>query len=153
MSIVSKHWLNRPLWPFLILSLSPLVIAPVTVGIISSLPDCGLDEPWWELRHMQLAFLPGLMNFLPFLWLISHRTNVRWAALVAGVMGATRFALPQVSIALYSASSGGQLGDPSCSVSIFLLALLIPLMAAAWLVSIVVGAVVLRRLRMRPTSV
>ena len=68
-------------------------------------------------------------------------------------MGATRFALPQVSIALYSASSGGQLGDPSCSVSIFLLALLIPLMAAAWLVSIVVGAVVLRRVRMRPTSV
>ncbi|MCZ6534477.1 MAG: hypothetical protein O6914_00640 [Chloroflexi bacterium] len=49
--MVSKHWLDRPLWPFLILSLSPLMIAPVTGAIISSLPDCGLDEPWWELRH------------------------------------------------------------------------------------------------------
>jgi hypothetical protein len=102
---------------------------------------------------MQLAFLPGLINFLPLLWLLSNRANIRWASLVAGVLGATRFALPQASIALYAASSGEQLGDPSCSVSIFLLALLIPLMAAAWLISIVVGAVVLRRLRTRPTSV
>ena len=136
--------LNRPLWPFLVLLLSPIVTAPITAVIIFSLPDCGADEPWWELPHMQRAFLPALVDLLPFLWLASPASSVKWAATIAGLIGAVRFAFPQMAIAMYAAASGGQIDDPSCSVSSFLLAVLAPSMLALWLITSVIGAFVLR---------
>lgn len=135
--------LNRSLWPFLFLFLSPLVTAPITAVIIFSLPDCGADEPWWELRHMQRAFLPGLADLLPFVWLVSPASRVKWAGAIAGLVGAVRFAFPQLAIAMYASGSGGQINDPSCSVSSFLLAVLAPSMLVLWLLSSIIGALIL----------
>ena len=137
---------DRPVWPFLLLFLAPIVTAPITVGIIVFLPDCGLDEPWWALRHIQRALLPGLVDLGPFVWLVSAKAQVRRAGAVAGVIGLARVALPQVLVGIYATSSGGQAGDPSCSVSVFLLAWLAPLMLGVWVASTLSGAFALRRI-------
>ncbi len=110
-----------------------------------SLPDCGVDEPWWQLRHMRLALLPGLVDLGPFVWLVSAKAQVRRAAAVAGVIGVARVALPQLAVGLYAAGYGGQAGDPSCSVSVFLLVSLIPLMLGVWAASTLFCAFVLRQ--------
>lgn len=121
------------------------MVAPVTYGIIMALPDCGLDEPWWELRHLRLALLPGLVDLLALAWLASRTAAVRRAAVVAGFMGVARFVLPQAGL-LYAASSAGQVLDPACSVSVFFLAaVLAPMMLALWLGSALVIAVMLYR--------
>ena len=112
-------WLNRPLWPLLLVLVSPVLTAPISLALISSIPDCGLDEPWWELPRIQRALLPGLVDLLPFLWLASSGTRVRQAAIIAGLIGAARFAAPQVSVALYAESSGGLASAPACNVSSF----------------------------------
>ena len=138
--------LNRPLWPFLLVFLAPLVTVPITGGIIVSLPDCGLDEPWWELRHIQLALLPGVVNLLPPVWLVSAKSQVRRAGAVAGMIGVARVALPQVLVVIYATSSGRQAGDPTCSVSVFLLVWLVPLMLGVWITSALFGAFALRRI-------
>ena len=138
--------LNRPLWPLLLVILSPLVTLPITGGIIWLLPDCGVDEPWWQLGHMRLALLPGLVDLVPFVWLASAKAQGRRAAAVAGVIGVARAALPQLAVGLYAASYFGQGGDPACSVSVFLLASLILLMLGIWAASALLSAFVLRRL-------
>lgn len=142
--------LDRPFWPFLLLFISPIVTAPLTAGVILSLPECGVDEPWWILSHMQLAFLPVMVDLLPFLWLASHTAQVKWAAVFAGLIGAVRFAFPQVAMAIYAAGSGGQSADPSCSVSIFLLVWLAPSMIGLWLISSLIGGAMLHRMTGAP---
>ena len=137
--------LDRPLLPFLPLFLSPLVTVPIIAGIVASLPDCGIDEPWWQLQHIQLAFLPALLDLAPFLWVASSQSQVRRAGLVAGVLGMTRAALPQVLVAVYAANWGGHGGDPDCSVSSFLLPFLATVMLGLWLGSVLVAAFYLRR--------
>ncbi len=139
-------WLNRPLWPFLLVLVSPMLTAPISLALILSIPDCGLDEPWWELPHFQRALLPGLVDLLPFLWLVSAGARVRKAAIIAGLIGVARFTVPQVSVALYAGWSGGQASDPACNVSsFFLAAVLIPTMVALWLVSALLIAAILNR--------
>ena len=59
--------LGNARWPLLLVALSPIVVAPVTVGIIMALPDCGVDEPGWRLHHLRLALLPGLVDLCPVL--------------------------------------------------------------------------------------
>lgn len=132
--------------PFLVLFLSPLVTVPVTAAIILLLPDCGVDEPWWEQGHIQRAFLPGLVDLLPFAWLLSTTSRVRWAALIAGLMGTLRFMFPQVALAVYGASSGGQAGDPSCNVSGFLLPWLAASIVGLWIITSLVGGTILFRM-------
>jgi hypothetical protein len=70
---------------------------------------------------MRLALLPGLVDLVPFVWLVSAKAQVRRAAAVAGVIGVVRVVLPQLEVGIYAAGYGGQGGDPSCSVSVFLL--------------------------------
>ena len=79
--------LDNSRWPLLLVAMSPIVVAPVTVGIILALPDCGLDEPAWRLHHMRLALLPGLVNIRALSWLASSNAPVRHAAVVATLIG------------------------------------------------------------------
>ena len=137
--------LNRPLWPLLLVILSPLVTLPITWGIISFLPDCGVDEPAWQLRHMQLALLPGLVDLFSFVWVVSAKAQVRRAAAVAGLIGFSRLALPQVLVGIYATSVGGPVGDISCPVSVFLLQWLIPLVLGVWAASALLCVLVHRR--------
>ena len=110
------------------------------------MPNCGLDEPWWDLTHIRLALLPGFVDLVPIVWLASAKTQVRKAASIAGVVGVIRVALPQMAVGIYAARFGGQDGDPACAVSSFLLIPLALLMLAVWAVSALVCAFVLRRL-------
>ena len=65
-SITSR--LNRPLYPFLLLFLVPIVTGSITFLILLRLPGCVIgDDSSWELRQAQMAFLPGVANLLPFL--------------------------------------------------------------------------------------
>ena len=110
------------------------------------MPICGVDEPWWQLAHMRLALLPGFLDLVTIIWLASAMPQVRKAAAVAGVTGVIRVAWPQVAVGFYSASSGGQDGDPDCAVSSFLLVPLALLMIADWGASAVICIAVLRRM-------
>ncbi len=60
--------LDRPLYPFLLLFLVPIVTGSITFLILLRLPGCVIgDDSSWELRQAQMAFLPGVANLLPFL--------------------------------------------------------------------------------------
>ena len=61
-------------------------------------------------------------------------------------MGAAQFALPQAALAYYAAVPGveGQLGNASCTVSVFLLPWLVPSMVILWIICVIIGIVALR---------
>ena len=101
-------------------------------GILFFLPNCGLDQPWWQLTHMCLALLPGLADLVPIVWLASTKTQVRKAAFAAGGVGVIRVRLPQLVVGDYAARFGGHGGDPDCAVSSFQLVLLTLLILAVW---------------------
>ena len=63
--IISR--LDRPLYPFLLVFLLPIATVPITLLLLSSLPQgCVIgDDPTWELRYAQVALLPGVANLLP----------------------------------------------------------------------------------------
>ena len=108
-------------------------------GILFLLPNCGLDQPWWQLTHMCLALLPGLADLVPIVWLASTKTQVRKAAFAAGVVGVIRVRLPQLVVGDYAARFGGHGGDPDCAVSSFLLVLLTLLILAVWAASALIS--------------
>jgi hypothetical protein len=109
-----------------VLAISPVLTLPIARILLWVIPDCGDDEPWWELRHFQLALAPGLVDLLPFLWLLSRAPAVRRTALVAAVMGSVRYAIPQVATLIYSTSSGAQTSNADCTISSFFVAALAP---------------------------
>ena len=138
---ITSH-LDRPIYPFLLVYLLPIVTVPVTFLILLSLPTgCVIgDNSTWELRYAQLAFLPGVANLLPFLWLMSRTSKVRRSAIVASVIGGARFAFPQVMLLFFFTESGSSW---SCSGSTYVdpyyLYLLVPLMLGLWVVSTLLG--------------
>jgi len=136
----ARRW-ERSLLPYLTLALTPILALPVSLVILSGLPDCGSDEPWWELRDFQLVLLPMIADLLPFAWLAVRGPGVRQAAIVAGLLGAARYGTLQVVTLLYSASSGGQDLNESCTISSpFVGALFFPVAIALWLASVVLLA-------------
>lgn len=147
-----QRWWDRPVLPYLVLSVSPVATLLIGQMILVSLPDCGFDEPWWELRHFELALLPALLDFLPFLWLVSGTRGVRRAAIVAGLMGSARYAILQAATLIYSTSYGGvgQGLNSDCAISIFIVIWLVPLMLTLWLVSALISAVIVLRAREHP---
>ena len=151
-----QRWWDRPVLPYLLLSVSPVLTLPVSWIILQSIPDCGEDEPWWELRHFELALLPALADFLPFLWLVSGAPGVRRAALVAGLIGSARYAILQAVTLNYSMSYGyagqGHTLNSDCTISIFIVVWLVPLMLTLWLVSVLIVAVILSRARRTPVD-
>jgi hypothetical protein len=120
--------------------LSPLVTLPISGGILFLLPSCGIDEPWWQLGHLRLALLPGLVDLVAFVWLVSANIQVKKVAATAGVMGVVRVALPQLAVGLYAARLGGQASDPECAISVFLLMPMTALMLAVWVVTALIAA-------------
>jgi hypothetical protein len=143
------RWWDRPLLPYLVLSVSPVVTLVVGQQILMSIPDCGEDESWWELRHFQLALLPALADFLPFLWLASRAPGVRRAAVLAGLLGSARYAILQGATLIYASSSRGQASNEDCTVSVFFAVLeLGPAMLIVWFVSALIAAALVRRGRL-----
>ena len=136
---------TRPFWPYLLVFVLPIITAFASLGIVSQLPDCGGDEPWWEAGHIRLAFLPGLLNLLPLAWLLSRTPKVREAAVISGLMGTAQFALPQGAFAAYAIGpgAGGQIGNASCTISSFSLLWVMPGMFILWLVCVIMGAAIL----------
>ena len=146
-----RRW-DRSVLPYLMLSISPLLTLPISAILLTSIPDCGDDEPWWELRHFEIALLPALADLLPFLWLVSAAPAVRRAAIVAGLMGSARYAIPQAATLMYSMWSGGQALNSGCTISSFFVAALVPVMLALWLVAALIVAVILLRARRIPVD-
>ncbi len=142
--------LDRPFYPFLLVYLLPVVTVPMTFLLLLLLPGgCVIgDSSSWELRYAQVAFLPGVANLLPFLWLMSRAARVRRSAIVAGLIGAGRFAFPQVMLLLsLSEVAPGRAGCPgSAYVDPYEIYLLVPLMLLLWLVSTLLGTGVFLRL-------
>src|SRR3990170_1326920 len=117
-----RRWWDRSALPYLVLAASPLLTLPISGIILESIPDCGDDEPWWELGHFEIALVPAMADLLPFLWLVSGTPRVRRAAIVAGLMGSARYAIPQAATLIYSISSGGQALNPECTISSYFVA-------------------------------
>ena len=94
------------------------------------------------------AGLPGVLNLIPLAWLFSTSLPARQAGGIAGIMGAAQFALPQAGMAYYGAvpGAGGQIGNPSCTVSVFLLPWLVPSMVILWIGCVITGMFALRKL-------
>jgi len=151
-AIAGRRWWDRPALPYLMLAVSPLLTLPINWIILGSIPDCGDDEPWWELRHFEIALLPALADILPFLWLVSGTPGVRRAAIVAGLMGSARYAIPQAATLIYSTSSGGQALNSQCTISSYFVLVLAPIMLTLWLVSALIVAVILLRARRIPVD-
>ncbi len=148
---MGQRWWDRSLLPYLVLAVSPVLTLPASRIILASIPDCGVDEPWWELRDFELALAPGLADLLPFLWLASGAPGVRRAAIVAGLLGSARYAIPQAATLMYSISYGGQ-ESPGCTISSFFAATLALAMLALWLVTALIVAVILLRARAIPLT-
>ena len=134
-----QRWWDRPALPYLMLAASPLLTLPISFMILLSIPDCGkavVGEPsdeGWELRHFQIALLPALADLLPFLWLVSRTPVVRRAAIVAGLLGSARYAIPQAATLL---ESMGQFNGGECAVAGYFVGIvLIPIIFILWLVS------------------
>jgi len=145
---IAPH-LDRPRNPFLLVYLLPIATAPLTLLLLWSLPQgCVIgDFPTWELRYAQVALLPGVANLLPFLWFMSKMARVRQSAIVAGLIGAARFVVPQMML-LFITTSG-------CSGSVYvepaaLLVRLLPLMFILWVVSTLLGTGIFLRMSRNP---
>ena len=152
-AIAGRRWWDRPALPYLMLAVSPVLTLLISWIILASLPDCGEDEPWWELRYFEIALVPSLADLLPFLWLVSGTPGVRRAAIVAGLMGSARYAIPQAATLIYSTSSGGQALNSQCTISsLFAAAVLVPIMLTLWLLSALIVAVILLRARRIPVD-
>lgn len=144
---------SNPRWPFLILFILPIIAALASFAFLTLIPQCGGYETWWEAKHVRLAFLPGVLSIFPLACLFSGSLPARQAGGIAGLMGAAQFALPQAALAYYAAVSGSanpvsesQIGNPSCTVSVFLLPWLAPSMVILWVACVIIGIVALGKL-------
>ena len=144
---ITSH-LDRPLFPFLLVYLLPIATVPITLLLLSSLPTgCVIgDSSTWELRYAQVAFLPGVANLLPFLWLMSGTARVRRSAIVAGLIGAARFVFPQVMLFFITVSGSSWSCSGSVYVDPYKLFLLVPLMLILWVVSTLLGTGIFLRM-------
>ena len=145
--------LDRPLFPFLLLFFLPIATASITFVILLNLPGCVIgDESSWELGHTHMAFLPGVANLLPFLWLMSRTARVRRSAIVAGLIGAALFALPQAGLFFPfiqgMTASGSQWSCPgSVYVSpLYVVILVLPAMFILWFVSTLLATAIFFRI-------
>ncbi len=89
-----RPWWNRWFTPYLALALLPLVTYPVCLIILRSIPSCILDEENYKAGDIAWVLTPTALDLLPFAWLRSGDSRVRWSAAVAGLLGVTRFAIP-----------------------------------------------------------
>lgn len=135
--------------PYVVLALTPVLSGWLSQRILDGQPDCGADEPAWQLQDFQVALLPGVLDFLPFLWLLSGSAAVRRSAVIAGGVGAVRFAIPQAFTLVEHAVRGGPTSD-DCTISIFFLLVLIPLMLLLWAISALIAVLKVIRVSRTP---
>src|SRR3990170_785091 len=84
-------------WPFVWILLAPLATVPLTLTMLAFRPGghyCGDLCDNVPLGHALASLWPGIFNLAPFLWLRSSSGRVRGAAVVAGILGALRVAVP-----------------------------------------------------------
>jgi hypothetical protein len=136
-------WRDRLVAPYIVLLLSPAFSLLASVTLLNSIPACEGDEPWWKFSDFELVLLPGLLDFAPLLWIGSRVAAVRKAAIIGGVIGSIRFAIPQITTLLVEATTSTTDG---CDISVYyVVAALAPLMLALWVASGVVVALILGR--------
>ncbi len=146
-----RSW-DRPCVPYLVLAVLPLLTLPLSAAVLRSIPECGRDDPFWDETHwefgyFELALLPGLADLLPFAWLASRAASVRRAAVIAGVIGAVRFVVPQVLTLLVHTSSRSLGSNSDCTIDAFFGVALLYVMPALWLASVAISAVIVLRSR------
>lgn len=115
-----NDWWN----PFLWIMLAPIVTVPLSAllfvllvgthnGSDVGLPDtslpfqCFIDCPAYaayeysEVAPTVAVFaLPGLLNLGPFVWVFSKKPKVRFAGIVAGLLGLLRLSVPPMALML-----------------------------------------------------
>jgi hypothetical protein len=111
-------WLNSWRWPFLWILLIPGVTIPWQIVLLGNsgrwpaarvYDNCELEPDirgatnTWECspEHVLPTLIPGLLSLGAFLWLLSSRQQVRYAAILAGSLGALRLVVPTL---IYAAS-------------------------------------------------
>jgi hypothetical protein len=99
-------WLNQWGWPFVWILLIPMATVfwsavllqqALDEGICTFVPIAGeriVDQWRCPREDVSPTLLPGLLNLVAFSWVLSGQREVRWAALVAGTLGAVRLAAP-----------------------------------------------------------
>lgn len=101
-------WLNQWGWPFVWILLIPIATVFWSAVLLDQLLDEGIctfvQQPFgterffdqWRCPREDVlpTLLPGLLNLVAFSWVLSGQREVRWAALVAGTLGAVRLAAP-----------------------------------------------------------
>ena len=91
-----RQWWNQWFAPYVVLTVSPAITLSASVAIFTLLPYCLDDERGYRLRDFEIALAPSVADLLPFLWLASGTPKVRYAAIVAGLIGLVRFAIPHI---------------------------------------------------------
>lgn len=91
-------------WPFAWILLIPIVTGFWRYGLLGGVVehDCVPLPPYnpfaqayeCPVEDVLPTLLPGLLNLVAFLWVLSSRRQVQYAALVAGTLGAVRLAVP-----------------------------------------------------------
>lgn len=80
------------------LVLLPVFAYPISLIILRSIPSCILDEENYKASDIAWVLAPTALDLMPFAWLRSGDRRVRWSAAIAGVIGATRFAIPALFV-------------------------------------------------------
>ncbi len=115
-SRASPSWLNKGSMPFLWIILTPIVTVPLSIILflllagyqeekdIFAQPSCILyctPNDYLAVNGTIAAFaLPGLVNLVPFVWVVSRNTRARLAGIVAGLLGLARLIIPAVLLIL-----------------------------------------------------
>ena len=94
-------------WPFAWILLSPVVTVPLMFLVLNLSAhfsaaeleqEPGGLERWgrtfFYLRDVRLAHMPGLLNLLALAWLACPSAQTKLAAVLAGLLGAVRLAVP-----------------------------------------------------------
>ena len=107
----SPSWLNEWWRPFVWITFTPIVTVPLSVILFITLAgnqspaEVGLPDPcegcWFttheyaEVVPTLIAFtLPGLLNLVPFVWILSAKPRVRMAGALASLLGLVRLGIP-----------------------------------------------------------
>jgi len=103
----APSWWNAWGWPFawiLLISMvttmwSYYLLDPVlddVCTLVKNPPAGSMDPNIYRCppKDVMPTLLPGLLNLVAFGWVLSGRREVRWAALLAGTLGAVRLAAP-----------------------------------------------------------
>ena len=93
--------LRKWFWPFLWVLLIPAVSVPISVYLQSRMTlyegtEMGLGSggPWATRDSALGTFSPLMLSFVAFVWFFIGNGRARWAALLAGIIGAAGALVP-----------------------------------------------------------